>query len=408
MQNIFDTIIIGGGPAGMIAAGRAGELGKRVLLLEKNPTLGNKLLITGNGRCNVTNIRTDLKEIYKESGKYLFTTFAQFNVEQTLKFFNDRGMATKVENAGRVFPTSDKAQSVLDVLKQYMHENGVEVRFSSAVSKITKECDSFQIQLKSGEVFIAKSCIVATGGLSHPETGSTGEGFEWLKSLGHKIVNNDFALVPLALKDSWPKQLSGLTLQDIKLTVFCDNKKTFFQKGKILFTHFGISGPTVLNMSKKVSALLQTGSVTIMLDLFPGVDHSAVRNNLNDLLQKESNKMIKNTLGSLLPASLVASALEVCQINGFTSNHSVSREARIKLVDFMKGIPLNVEGLMGSDKAIISSGGVDINEVDFKTMESKKVKNLFLIGDVLDIDRPSGGFSLQLCWTTGYVAGSNC
>lgn len=408
MNNIYDVIVIGGGPSGMISAGRAGNLGKKVILLEKNLSLGKKLLITGGGRCNLTNTNTDLRKAYKESSKYLNTTFSQFNVEKTIKFFNEKGMKTKVEDLGRVFPVSNKSQSVLDVLVKYMEEGNVEVRHNSTVSKIYIEDNLFNIQLPNDNTILSKSCIIATGGMSYPQTGSTGDGFKWLKELGHNIIKNDFALVPISLKDNRHKKLSGLTLQDIKMSVYCDKKKEFSQKGTLLFTHFGISGPTVLNISKKVGDLLQKGTVTIMLDLFPSIDNESLRIKLNDILKKENNKMLKNTLGHLIPSSLVYTLLEIGGIDGNKFNNNVRREERIKIVDLMKGIPLNVDSLLGADKAIVSSGGVDINEVNWNTMESKKIKSLYLIGDILNIDRQSGGFSLQLCWTTGYVSGSNC
>jgi predicted Rossmann fold flavoprotein len=407
MTSILDLIVIGGGPAGMITAGRAGSLGKKVLLLEKNPNVGKKLLITGGGRCNVTNTNTDLEGIYKKGGKYLHSTFSQFSIDQTLEFFHTRGMSTKVENNGRIFPTSNKSESVLNVLLTYLKESNVEIRCNSSVAEIRKENDVFQITLSNGEILQSKSCIVATGGLSHPETGSTGEGFRWLKGLGHKIIENDFALVPLSLSDQWAKDISGTTLDDVKVSVYCDDVKKFQNKGRILFTHFGISGPMILNLSKRIGSLINEGMVELRLDLFPTTDIGTLRTKLNDILKEESNKMIKNVLSYLIPQSLVPGVLEISNVNGDTHNHSLNRESRHRIIDTIKSIPLHVTSLMGADMAIISSGGVDINEVDFKTMESKVVKGLFLVGDVLDIDRPSGGYSLQLCWTTGYVAGSN-
>lgn len=391
----------------MIAAGRAASLGKKVIVLEKNSIVGKKLLITGGGRCNVTNTNTNLEEIFKKGGKYLHTTFSQFNTENTLEFFHSRGMETKVENNGRIFPRSNKSQSVLDVLVNYMKEGKVEVKTDSKVEKIEKSEDIFSVYLSSGEVIQSTSCIVSTGGKSHPETGSTGEGFKWLNNLGHKIIENDFALVPIALSDQWPKKLMGNTLDDIKISVYCDGVKKFQNKGRILFTHFGISGPMILNMSKKIGELISEGEVTMQIDLFPTTDIGTLRTKLNNSMMELNNMMLRNALRKLVPSFLIPAILEIGNIDGDQVNHSTRREIRHKIVDIIKGIPLNVHSLMGADKAIISSGGVDINEVDFKKMESKKIPNLFVIGDVLDIDRPSGGYSLQLCWTTGYVAGSH-
>lgn len=409
---IWDVVVIGGGPAGMMSAGRAAELGKRVLLLEKNTDLGKKLLITGGGRCNVTNNTINTRELlskYKGSDQFLFSAFAQCDVTKTLSFFHTRGMSTKEENEGRVFPVSDTARSVYDVLYTYMKEGGVTIRKSSIVAGIAKSKDgaTFVIRTKSGNDVLAKACIVATGGTSRPETGSTGEGFQWLKKLGHTIIESDAALVPVALTDLWVKKISGLTLPEVKLTVFQNNQKQDSYKGKVLFTHFGISGPTVLNMSKDIGELLKYGAVVISLDLFPSKDVSKIKNELQSVLVEDSNKKLKNVLSRLVPASLVSVILSVTGIDGETFCHSVSSENRVRLAKQVKEIPLHVKSLLGKEKAVVTSGGVVLTEVDFKTMQSRVIPNLYLVGDVLNIDRPSGGYSLQLCWTTGYVAGSD-
>ena len=403
----YDVVVIGGGPAGMMVAGRAAERGKKVLLLEKNPDLGKKLLITGGGRCNVTNNKLEIREMvttYKGSDQFLFSAFTQFGVAEAMQFFKDRGMEMKEENEGRMFPVSNSAKSVWEVLVQYMREHGVTVRSNAEVSSISKD---LEIKLKGGETILAKSVVVATGGLSRPETGSTGEGFKWLKSIGHTIIDNDFALVPIALKDTWSKKLGGVTLKDIKLTLFQNDQKQAIHKGSLLFTHFGLSGPTVLKMSKEIGELLKYGDVVIMLDMFPKLDHSVLKAKLQELLISQSNKKIKNVLGKLMPSALVLPLLTLIKIDGETPNHSVSHEERKALVALLKAIPFHVKGLLGADKAVISSGGVALEEVDFKTMQSRIVPNLYLVGDVLNIDRPTGGYSLQLCWTTGFVAGNN-
>lgn len=412
MKNIWDVIVIGGGPAGMISAGRAGELGRSVLLLEKNPVLGKKLLITGGGRCNLTNNKLNIRDMvaqYKGSDQFLYTAFSQFDVKKTLDFFNQKGMQTKEEPGGRIFPTSDKSQTVLDVLIKYMRKGNIEIKTNSIVSEfsIDKKTKYVVIKLKTGDILTAKSCIIATGGTSHPETGSTGEGFKWLKKIGHTIAKNNFALVPVAVKDKWVKNLAGITLNDIKLTVLLDGKKQDSKKGRLLFTHFGISGPMVLNMSKDIGDLLPRGEVIITLDLFPKLDHGALKKTLQNILIKESNKKLKNSLSALIPSALVPMILTITKIDGETANHSIRHEDRIKLVNYMKEIPMHVEKLLGANKAIVSSGGVILEEVNFKTMQSRIAPQIYLIGDVLNINRPSGGYSLQLCWTTGFVAGSN-
>lgn len=408
----FDVVVIGAGPSGMMAAGRAGKLGHSVLLLEKNLSLGRKLLLTGGGRCNITNHKPTpqlMIEKYKGSEKYLYSAFAQFGVDDAIELFNRLGVETKEEAEGRIFPSSDSSRSILGALVRYMREGNVLVRTDVSVVEISinEKTKLFHIKMKDESEIIAKSCIIATGGVSHKETGSTGDGFLWLKKLGHKIVDNNMALVPVVLKDTWVKKLSGVTLDDIKLTTFQNGKKQKTQKGKLLFTHFGVSGPTILNMSKGIGELLQYGDVVVMLDLFPGVDHGELKKKLQDLLVSENNKQLKNTLAQLVPLSFVSAILELGKINGDMINNSVSHEDRLKIVALIKAIPLNVKGLLGAGKAIVSSGGVDLREVNFKTMESRLVPNLYVTGDVLNIDRPSGGYSLQLCWTTGFVAGSN-
>lgn len=408
---MYDVAVIGGGAAGMMAAGRAAEQGLRVLLLEKNPTLGVKLLITGGGRCNVTNAQSDVRAFlkkYKDSDKFLFSAFSQFDVQGAISFFNERSMPTKVEAENRVFPISNSAQSVWDVLVERMKKGNVEIKTGAAVAGFEKEGNKITgVRLKNKEIIIAKKYIIATGGTSRPETGSTGEGFGWLKDLGHNVIPSNEALVPIALKDSWVKALSGATLQDIKLTTFQNNQKQEVHKGKLLFTHFGISGPTVLNMSKDVGELLKYGEVEIRLDLLPSKDHGMLNTALQDLFKLDDKKKIKNSLNSLIPSPLVPIVLKLSNIDGDKTNNGVTREERLKLIETIKGIPMEVSNLLGSDKAVVSSGGVDLTEVDFKTMQSKIIENLYLVGDVLNIDRPSGGYSLQLCWTTGWVAGSS-
>jgi predicted Rossmann fold flavoprotein len=407
-DTIYDVAVIGGGPAGMMAAGRACKTGK-VILLEKNPTLGVKLLITGGGRCNVTNaqydVRTFLKK-YKESDKFLFSAFSQFSVKEALEFFNGNGMDTKVEAENRVFPVSNSAQSVWDVLVKQM--GNVTIVNNTTVTGFDSDGKEIKaINLKNGKKVSAKKVILATGGKSRPETGSTGEGFDWLKKLGHNIIASNEALVPIALKDKWVKDLSGVTLQDIKLTTYQNNTKQQVNKGKLLFTHFGISGPTVLNMSSDIGELLKYGEVDIRLDLLPNLDHGNMNAKLQELFKIDDKKKIKNSLDSLIPSALVGLVLKSAGIDENKTNNSVSRDERIRLIDAIKNVSMNVDSLLGSDKAIVSSGGVDLTEVDFKTMQSKIISNLYLAGDVLNIDRPSGGYSLQLCWTTGWIAGGN-
>ena len=410
----------------MIAAGRAAERGRKVLLLEKNSILGKKLLITGGGRCNITNNQPNVRGMlthYKKSDKFLFSAFTQFGVTEAVRFFKDRGVPTKEEAEGRMFPVSNTSKSVLDALVAYMKKGNVTVRTNAQVREVTFYEHAQQICVRLGDTskIYATSCVVATGGISHPETGSTGEGFAQLRKLGHTIIENDLSLVPIRLQDAWAKKLAGVTLSNIKLTTYKDGVKQKSYKGKILFTHVGISGPTVLNMSREVGELLTKteadqyakkpsadSRVTIALDLFPSLDMQAIREKLKTLLLENSNKKIKNTLSLLVPPTLVSVVFMVTGIDGETPNHSIRAQERKALLAILKDFPLNVKGLLGKDKAVISSGGVALHEVNFKTMQSRLVPRLYVAGDVLNIDRPSGGYSLQLCWTTGYIAGSNC
>ncbi len=411
-SEMWDVAVIGGGPAGMMAAGRAAELGKKVILIEKNKKLGEKLLITGGGRCNVTNAELDTRTLlakFKAAEQFLFSAFAQWNVQETLDFFNGRGMETKIEAEKRVFPVTDKSQSVWDVLVEYMKAGGVTVLSNSPVSGFVTNKDSIAaVKLADGKEIRAKSFILATGGTSRPETGSTGDGFGWLRTIGHTVTEASAALVPLAVKDEWVKKLQGISLPTAKLTAFQNGEKQETRKGKMLFTHFGISGPAVLNMSSAVGELLKYGDVTLELDLLPTHDHAQLNTALQDLFKKETNKKLKNALPKLIPSAFVPAVCELAKVDGETFCNTVSREQRMRLIDVLKGMEMHVKGLLGLDKAIIASGGVALDEVDFKTMRSKRYSNLHIVGDVLDIDRPSGGYSLQLCWTTGRVAGEHC
>jgi len=409
-EAIWDVIVVGGGPAGMMSAGVAGANGAKVLLIEKNATLGQKLLITGGGRCNITNAEFDNRKFLakmKNDRKFLFSAFSQFSVKNTLDFFHNKGLDTKVENELRVFPTSEKAEDVFAVLIKYMKDNGVEVLSNTSVSEILKDSNEITgVKLSDSKILKAKSIIIATGGTSHPETGSTGDAFKWLADIGHKVETPKASLVPVAIKDLWVKKLAGLTLQDIKISIFQNEKKISFKKGRLLFTHFGVSGPTILNMSRDIGELLKYGEVIISLDLLPKQDYGVLNKTLQDLFAKNDKKKLANALADLIPGALAETIVELSEIPKDKKCHSITREERLSLVQLLKNIPLRVDKLLGVEKSIVSSGGVSLDEVDFKTMRSRLFPNLYLVGDILNIDRPSGGYSLQLCWTTGFVAGS--
>ena len=409
VSDIYDVVVVGGGPSGMMAAARAAERGKRVLLVEKNTVLGKKLLISGGGRCNVTNNTPDVRTLltkYKEAGKFLFSAFSEHSVTDTIDYFAKLGVLFHEELEGRMFPVTNSAATIRDALVSDMKQHGVAVRLGVGISSITRdlEAEVFTLQTTEGTIF-ARTVILATGGTSHKETGSTGDGFRFAASLGHSVVENSYALVPITLRDTWAHVLAGVALRDVKITLAVDGVTKAKVIGKFLFTHVGASGPTILNMSKQIGELLEEGTVTLSLDLFPAEDHGALRGRLTALFAEDSNKMIKNALRTVVPPALAPALLTQLKLDGDTPCHSVSTEDRKALVQLLKNIELHPDGLLGAEKAVVSAGGVALTEIDFRTMESRIIPGLFLVGDVLDIERPSGGYSLQLCWTTGTVAG---
>ncbi|MFA6416262.1 MAG: NAD(P)/FAD-dependent oxidoreductase [Candidatus Paceibacterota bacterium] len=410
-NQLWDVVVIGGGPAGMMAAGRAAEKGAKVLLLEKNSDLGRKLLLTGGGRCNLTNAESDQQKFlskYGPAGKFLFSAFARFGVKDTLAFFKHQGVETKIEPGDRVFPVSDRSQTILNSLTDYLKAGGVEIRVEAVVASFVSQTGRIEaIKLTTGQEIRARSFVLATGGKSHRETGSTGDGFIWLKTLGHKVIEPSAALVPVAIREAWVKQLSGLALEKAKLTIFIDGVKQKAKTGKILFTHFGLSGPLVLNLSREIGQWKKEGEVTLLLDVLPALGYDQLNTKLQEIFKTDSNKKLKNSLGSLVPEALIETILTMSEIKSDVFCHSVTKEERNRLVKIFKSLPMTVDRILGLDTAIVTSGGVDLTEVDFKTMRSHLFSNLYLVGDVLDIDRPSGGFSLQLCWTTGYLAGDS-
>lgn len=407
----YDVVVIGGGPAGMMAAGRAGELGAKVLLVEKNSHLGKKLLITGGGRCNVTNAEYDTRTLlkkYGESDKFLFSPFSQFGVKETLELFEKKGLEVKVENLKRVFPVSNKSESVLNALKKYIKEGGVEVLLSSEVASIVTDGEKIkEIVLKDKTKIKGANFILSTGGLSRPETGSTGDGFKWLSKIGHSVKTPTPSLVPIETKEAWSKKLQGTSLPNVKVSVFQNNTAQLVNKGKILFTHFGLSGPLILNMSKDIGEMVKYGETIIALDLFPSLDHGSLDKKILKIFEENQNKKFKNALPEFLPTAVLNAVLEVGKFDKEIFAHSLNKDERKRFVYLLKDLRLSVVNLLGEEKAIITSGGVALTEIDFKTMKSKKYSNLFVVGDILDIDRPSGGYSLQLCWTTGFIAGEN-
>jgi predicted Rossmann fold flavoprotein len=406
----FDVVVIGAGPAGMMAAGRAAESGAKVVILDRNKTPGRKLLMTGKGRCNIAQDVSDDRELVEQFGKngrFLFSSLAIFGVRDTVDFFNKRGLQTKVERGGRIFPVSDKAEDVLDVLTKYLSENNVRVISNTKITGVEKYYDRITKLLLQDEKLAGNNYILCTGGKSYPGTGSTGDGFRWAKELGHHVTDLIPALVPLRIKEDWVKEAQGLSLKNVEISIFLDGKKQDSRFGEAIFTHFGMSGPIILDMSKEVGKMLKNGEVKLSLDLKPALDFQKLDKRLQRDFLKYNNRMFKNCLDELLPQKLINIVIRLSGIDPDRYVNNITRDERQELVKLLKGMNMTVTGLMGFDNALITSGGIALNEVDPKTMKSKLIENLFFAGEILDLDGPTGGYNLQVCWTTGYVAGQN-
>ena len=405
---IYDLIVIGGGPAGIMAAGRAAELGARVLLLEKNKNLGLKLLITGHNRCNLSNSVSvrELVDSFGENGKFLFSAFSKFNSEDTIEFFNKQGLKTKIENNNRVFPESDKSHDVLEVLKKYLKKNRVEIIFEAKVEKILKKEQKIsKILLADGREFFATNYLIATGGLSYPTTGSSGDGYQWLKNLGHKIIKTYPALTPIIIQGNFAKDLEGLSLLNVEF-ILEKNKKILAKKnGEAIFTANGLSGPAIFALSGTVAKNLP--EVNLIIDLLPEKNLTELDQYLQKKFTSQPNKQIKNILAEIFASRLADKILELEKINLSVKANQINRVERKKLCATIKNINLKIVKVGGYDKAMLTVGGLDLKEIDPKTMRSKLIKNLFVAGEVLDLAGPTGGFNLQSCWSTGRLAGEN-
>jgi predicted Rossmann fold flavoprotein len=407
----FDVIVIGGGASGMMASCVAAQNGARVLLFEKNKNLGEKLKITGGGRCNITNAEEDVHLFLKKygtDGQSLYSAFAKFGMKETFAFFESRQLPLVVQGEKRVFPKTERALDVFRVLEKSLVSSNVSIQSESQVVSIDQVGGHItSVTTREGK-YSATNYILATGGQSHPETGSTGDGFGWLKDLGHTIVPPTPSIVPLAVKERWVKSLAGVSIPEMRITFFVDSVRKFQKTGRILFTHFGVSGPLILNSAKKVSDLLHEGAVTASIDLFPGIDHKTFEKKIIDIFDDNKNKMLKNVFDQIVPLGTKDAILSLLpKINGDTKVHSITKVNRKSIMDLLRALPLTITGLMGFDRAVVADGGVALSEINTKTMQSKLFSNLYITGDLLHINRPSGGYSLQLCWTTGFVAGNH-
>ena len=396
----------------MLAAGRAAELGAKVALLEKNDSLGRKLLITGKGRSNITRAEFNPKELLKKYGRegdFLLYALSQFGPKETVDFFEKRGLKMKVERGKRIFPETDSANDVLDILIGYLKKNKVEIITNSEVKEIIKEGNAIsKIILKNGrELFSAKNYIIATGGKAFPGTGSTGDGCKWAEKLGHKIIKLRSALVPIKIKEDWVKSLQGLSLKNVELNVFQNGRKKDSRFGELLFTHFGLSGPIVLDLSGHIGELLENGEVKLILDLKPALDEQALDKRLQSDFTKYANKFFKNSLDDLLPQKLIPVIIEFSGIDPLKKVNLITKEERRRLSALLKGLEMTVLSLLGFESAIVTSGGVSLREIDSKTMKSKIIDNLFFAGEIINLQGPTGGYNLQICWSTGYLAGQS-
>jgi hypothetical protein len=407
----FDIAIIGGGPAGMMAAGRAAELGAKVVLIEKNKILGKKLLITGKGRCNFTHNEFDIRKFAEEfgrNGRFLYGALLVFGVRKVINFFESRGVKGKVEQGNRIFPEKGNAQDILNVLLKYLSEGKVSILCNAEVTGFKEEKRKIsQVFLKDHQQITARKFILCSGGKSYPQTGSIGDGYRWAKQLGHTIIEPVPALNPVKTSEKWVKELQGLSLKNISLKLFQNSKKQDERFGEMLFTHFGVSGPIVMDMSKHIGSLLKNGPVKLILDLKPALDFKKIDKRIQRDFQEFKGRMFKNSLKGLLPLSMIPVIIKLSGIEPEKKVNYISREERNKLVHLLKELELTPTELLGFKWSVVTSGGVVLKEVNPNTMCSKKIKNLYFAGEILDLDGPSGGYNLQECWSTGYLAGES-
>ncbi len=404
------VIVIGGGPAGMMAAGIAAQNGADVTLFEKNEKTGRKLLITGKGRCNITNFcdNNDFISNIPTNSRFMYSAINAFSTYDTVAFFEDLGVPTKVERGNRVFPVSDKAMDVCDAMRNFVLQNGAKIKSSQVKALLQKNGAVVGVKTDDDKSFFADSIVVATGGKSYPKTGSTGDGYIFAKSVGHSVSKPIPSLVPLVSDDDFCKELQGLSLKNVSIKVFDDisNKEIYSDFGEMLFTHFGLSGPTILSASAHMRDMSEN-KYSVHIDFKPALDRDTLDKRLLRDLNKFINKDISNSLFELLPKSFVPVLLKLCDIDPHTKCNSITVAQRRSIIDKMKDLRVSIKGFRPIDEAIITCGGVNVYEIDPKTMRSKIVPNLFFAGEVIDVDAYTGGFNLQIAFSTGYLAGMN-
>lgn len=408
------VLIIGGGAAGMMAAAFAAKNGNRVEVFEKNEKLGKKLFITGKGRCNITNA-ADLEDFFSavtSNPKFLYSAFYSFTNEQVISFFEELGVKTKVERGGRVFPVSDHSSDVIQALKNEMERLGVKINLNAEVKELITEKNSTietvnGIRLVSGKKISGDAVIVATGGISYPSTGSTGDGYRFARRCGHKVSELSPSLVPMEVKEWYAGELMGLSLRNIEIRITDGKKKLYQEFGEMLFTHYGVTGPVILSASSVVGKKLKDTELTLHIDLKPALTEEQLDKRVLREFETNHNRQFKNAVDSLFPSKLRPVIVELSGIPEEKKVHEITKEERLRFVRLIKDFTMTLTGLRGYNEAIITKGGVSVKEIDPGTMESKLVKGLYFAGEVLDLDAVTGGYNLQIAWSTGYLAGMN-
>lgn len=405
------VVVVGGGAAGMIAAVAAADSGRRVIILEKNEKLGKKIYITGKGRCNVTNAcdRDKFFENIVSNPKFLYSAFHEFDNHALMALLENNGCHLKTERGERVFPVSDHASDVTAALQGLLRRKGVEVRLHCVVQGIeTAEGRVTGVRLADGSIVPAGSVIVATGGLSYRTTGSTGDGYRMAEALGHKVKECGPALVPLAVTEDWCKKLQGLSLKNVSLTMSSGKKKLYQGFGEMLFTHYGVSGPLVLSASSFFGKKKGEEPLLLSVDLKPALSEEQLDKRILRDFEENLNRQFKNALSGLYPSKLISVMIERSGVDPEKKVHEITRQERRRLAELTKAFTLHVCEKRGYDEAVITQGGVAVKEVSPSTMESKLVQGLYFAGEVLDLDALTGGFNLQIAWSTGYLAGISC